>query len=116
LIGDTIQCGYHGMVYNHSGKCIKMSGPGAVPQVMRVRTYPVAETRHFVWIWMGDATKADPSLIPRAPYEGEDAFDHQFYFPLPFAGNIQLAHDNLLDYTPDCSMTRNARNLQIRRR
>src|SRR5579863_4244552 len=36
LLGDTIQCGYHGMIFNEQGRCIKMTGSGAVPQVMRV--------------------------------------------------------------------------------
>jgi phenylpropionate dioxygenase-like ring-hydroxylating dioxygenase large terminal subunit len=99
LVGDSIQCGYHGMVFNEHGKCTKISGPGAVPQVMRVRTFPLVEKRYFIWIWMGDPAKADPALIPKSPYEGNDGFDHHYYYPLPFNGNFQLGHDNLLDAT-----------------
>jgi phenylpropionate dioxygenase-like ring-hydroxylating dioxygenase large terminal subunit len=99
LLGDTIQCGYHGMIFNEQGRCIKMTGSGAVPQVMRVRTFPLVEKRLYIWIWMGDPEMADPSLIPKTPYEDNEEFDHQFYYPLPFAGNFQLAQDNLLDAT-----------------
>jgi phenylpropionate dioxygenase-like ring-hydroxylating dioxygenase large terminal subunit len=99
LLGDSIQCGYHGMVFNSQGQCTKMTGAGAVPPVMRVRTYPVVEKRVYIWIWIGDPDKADPALIPPTPYEDRDDFHHVFYYPLPFAGNFQLAQDNLLDAT-----------------
>lgn len=99
VIGDSIKCGYHGMVFNELGQCTKMSGPGIVPQIMRVKAYPLVERRLYIWIWLGDPEKANPSLIPVTPYEGNDQFDHRFYFPLPFSGNVQLAQDNLLDST-----------------
>jgi phenylpropionate dioxygenase-like ring-hydroxylating dioxygenase large terminal subunit len=99
VIGDTVECGYHGMLFNTEGKCLRMAGPGGIPNVMRVRTFPVVEKRHYIWIWVGDPAKADPSLIPSAPYEDDDSFDHQYYYPLPFNGNFQLARDNLLDAT-----------------
>jgi len=99
VIGDSIKCGYHGMVFNESGQCTRMAGPGIVPKAMRVKAYPVVEKRLYIWIWLGDPAKADPSLIPPTPYEDNDDFDHEFYFPLPFAGNVQLAQDNLLDST-----------------
>ena len=55
LLGDSIQCGYHGMVFNAQGRCTKMTGAGAVPHVMRVRTYPVVEKR----------VRADEELVVR---------------------------------------------------
>jgi vanillate O-demethylase monooxygenase subunit len=76
-----------------------MTATGAVPRVMRVQTYPLVEKRLYIWIWMGEAAKADPALIPPTPYETENSFHHVYYYPLPFAGNFQLAQDNLLDST-----------------
>ena len=99
LVGDSVQCGYHGMIFNTQGQCTKMTGAGAVPRVLRVQTYPLVEKRLYIWIWMGDPAKADPALIPATPYEERTDFDHQYYYPLPFAGNFQLAQDNLLDST-----------------
>lgn len=97
--GDSIQCGYHGMVFDEHGRCTKIAGGGAVPGVMRVRAYPVAERLHYVWIWMGDPAQADPAEIPTPPYADEKDFDHQYYYPLPMAANWQLLQDNLLDAT-----------------
>jgi vanillate O-demethylase monooxygenase subunit len=35
-----------------------------VPPGARVRGYPVAEKNRWLWIWMGEAARADESLIP----------------------------------------------------
>lgn len=99
VVGDSIQCGYHGMIFDPQGKCTSMASPGTVPNVMRVRSYPVVERRNFVWIWMGDAAKADAALIPTGMHEDDPLYDHLFHGPYPFYGNCQLAIDNLLDGT-----------------
>jgi len=99
VVGDSIRCGYHGMVYGEDGRCTHVAASKAVPSVLRVRTFPLVEKRNYIWIWMGDPTKADPALVPPTPYEDDDSFYHQFYYPASYAGNIQLAQDNLLDHT-----------------
>ncbi len=48
VIGDTIQCAYHGLVYDAAGKCIKIPGQDSVPAGARVRSYPVIERDQFV--------------------------------------------------------------------
>src|SRR5579863_3320431 len=63
LLGDTIQCGYHGLVYNGTGACIKVPGQ-EIPNGTRVRSYPVIERNQYVWIWMGDPKNADEKLLP----------------------------------------------------
>jgi vanillate O-demethylase monooxygenase subunit len=35
-----------------------------VPSNARVRAYPALERHRWVWVWMGEAAKADPALIP----------------------------------------------------
>lgn len=64
LDGDVVQCGYHGMRYGPSGACQSIPGQDIVPAKACVPVFPTHDKYKFVWIWMGDATKADPSLIP----------------------------------------------------
>src|SRR5579883_3451241 len=64
LIGDTMQCGYHGLVYDCAGACIKIPGEARVPRTARVRRYPVVERHRYLWIWPGDAEAANETLIP----------------------------------------------------
>ena len=64
LEGDVVRCGYHGMRFAPSGACVGIPGQDAIPAKARVRTFPMMERHRFVWIWMGDAAKADASLVP----------------------------------------------------
>jgi vanillate O-demethylase monooxygenase subunit len=61
--GDDLRCMYHGMKFAPSGKCIQIPGQEMIPPKLGVRSYPVVERDHLVWIWMGDPAKADPEQI-----------------------------------------------------
>lgn len=96
LIGDTVECGYHGLLYDCSGACIKVPGQRDVPKGARVHVYPVAERHGYVWIWMGDPARADEALIPdysrlTLPHLGRHGI------ALHVEGHYQLIVDNLLD-------------------
>jgi phenylpropionate dioxygenase-like ring-hydroxylating dioxygenase large terminal subunit len=70
--GDSLRCGYHGMLYGPDGVCKEIPGQAMIPPKARVRTYPVVEKDSWVWVWMGDPAKADPKHIcfaigPREP-------------------------------------------------
>jgi phenylpropionate dioxygenase-like ring-hydroxylating dioxygenase large terminal subunit len=96
LIGDTVQCGYHGIRYDSAGACIAIPGQSEIPSGACVRNYPVVERYRFIWIWMGDPELADPSKIP--DFSGvlqPDRFLTKLHLHLKC--NFQLHIDNLLD-------------------
>ena len=43
LIGDTVQCGYHGLEFDCTGACINVPGAERIPPRASVRSYPVIE-------------------------------------------------------------------------
>ena len=63
LIGNVVKCPYHGLEFDATGKCVKVPSQDMVPASARVRSYPVVERNHWVWVWMGERAKADPALI-----------------------------------------------------
>ncbi len=63
LKGNHIECGYHGMVLDGGGQCVHIPSQTTIPKKATVRAYPLAEKFGFVWIWMGDANKADETSI-----------------------------------------------------
>lgn len=63
-IDDTIECGYHGLVFDHTGRCTHVPGQTEVPRWAAVRSYPVAERNRWVFVWFGDPAQADPALLP----------------------------------------------------
>jgi phenylpropionate dioxygenase-like ring-hydroxylating dioxygenase large terminal subunit len=68
-----------------------------IPDKLGVRSYAVVERDHLVWIWMGDAQRADPASIVDFPYLREPGWrgvpDHMHY-----DANDLLIVDNLSDF------------------
>ena len=96
LIGDTLECGYHGLQYDCSGKCTRIPGQERIPPKVGVRAFPLAEKHRFLWIWMGDPKKADTELIPdysMLDRPGLRLSNIQFHMD----AHVQLVVDNLLD-------------------
>ena len=97
-IGDTIQCGYHGLRFNPAGACVEIPGQSKIPRNAMVRSYPVIERWNMVWIWMGAPEKADEATIPEYFWLKDDGWKSATGY-IPMKGNYQLLVDNLLDFT-----------------
>jgi vanillate O-demethylase monooxygenase subunit len=90
-------CGYHGLEMGCEGKAIAMPGQ-RVRGFPAIRSYPVTERYGFVWVWPGDAAKADLALLPQLAW----AEDPQW----AYGGGVynvkcdfRLMVDNLMDLT-----------------
>jgi phenylpropionate dioxygenase-like ring-hydroxylating dioxygenase large terminal subunit len=97
LVGDLIQCGYHGMQYDTSGNCVRIPGQPPIPQAAKLRRFALAEKYNAVWLWAGDPDAADPSRIvdiPEYRKPGWGLVDGQY---LHFATNYLNLIDNLVD-------------------
>ena len=95
--GDCVRCMYHGLKFDATGKCVQIPGQDNIPAKLGVRSYPVVERNHLVWIWMGDPAKADPALIVDIPYLSDPAWrgvaDYMHY-----EADYRLIVDNLSDF------------------
>ena len=63
IIGNNIECPYHGLTYDPSGNCVRIPGQAASPPGCFVKSYPAIERYKWIWVWMGDPKLADPKLI-----------------------------------------------------
>ena len=64
LKNDAIECGYHGLTFDGSGKCVAApTQPEQIPEKARVRSYPVVDRYRLLWIWMGEPELADSNDI-----------------------------------------------------
>jgi phenylpropionate dioxygenase-like ring-hydroxylating dioxygenase large terminal subunit len=97
LEGTCVRCMYHGLLFDSTGKCIQIPGQETIPPVLRVRTYPVADTGRLVWIWMGEAALADESKIPDFEYLSNPDW-HGMPDYLHYDANYLLIADNLADF------------------
>ncbi len=96
--GDCVRCGYHGLKFAADGRCVEIPGMDRVPPAVRVRRYPCVNQRKWVFVWMGEAERADPALLP-------DNFsnDHPEWHNRPgylhYETPLDLICDNLLDFS-----------------
>ena len=74
------------------GRCVH-SRAGQPPNGIAVRSFPAFERYGAVWLWMGDAEKADPKISGRR--SAESGGGHHFYFHVK--ANYLLLNDNLSD-------------------
>jgi vanillate O-demethylase monooxygenase subunit len=98
LVGNIVQCPYHGLQFDSSGKCVKVPSQDMVPASARVRAYPVVERNHWIWIWMGEPAKADPALIEDFHWMDDPAWRYGGNY-LHVESNYLLLVENLLDTT-----------------
>lgn len=98
LVGDVLVCGYHGMQFDPSGRCVNMPAMPIVPSNASVRSFPTVERGGLIWIWMGDADHADESLVPDTSWLVSPEWKS-------VSGSFHLKsdyvamHENLLDQT-----------------
>ena len=98
LIGDVVKCPYHGLEFDTTGACVKVPSQERVPPSARVRSYPVVERNHWIWLWTGDPAKADPALIEDFHWLDDPKWGYGGNY-LHVEANYLLLVENLLDTT-----------------
>jgi len=97
LVGNLIQCGYHGLQYNCAGQCVKVPGQATVPSGAKVRSYPVVERDQVIWIWMGDpALAVEADIVPYPWHNPGSGWAHRKEYYV-IECDYQLMNDNLMD-------------------
>ena len=97
--GDSIRCKYHGLKLGPDGVAEEMPlKTEKVNKSVCAETFVTHERYRFVWIWIGDKEKADPSLIPDMwPCEKQGWVHDGGYYHV--ACDYRLMIDNLMDLT-----------------
>ena len=97
VVEGKLTCGYHGLEMGCDGKTIAMPGQ-RVQAFPAIRSYPVQERYGFIWVWPGDASKADATLIPHQQWHDNSnwAYGGGMYH---INCDYRLMIDNLMDLT-----------------
>ncbi len=99
VVENGLQCGYHGLVFDASGRCVEVPGQDAPPNEARVRAWRVVERQQFVWIWMGDPAHADESAIVDYPFHDQPRQWPHRKAVMHIKCNYTMMIDNLMDLT-----------------
>lgn len=97
LVGDSLQCPYHGLRFDRDGRCVhNPHGDGSVPAGSGVRSYPLVERHGALWVWTGEPGRADPAAIPDFARFDDPALAVSRGY-LKVTAPYELVTDNLLD-------------------
>ena len=97
VIGDCIQCPFHGFEYDTSGACTLVPANGSnaePPKALHAKAYPVREAHGLVYIWWGEPH----NNLPPVPWF-ESISDDMVYTTLRdhWANHYARAIENQLD-------------------
>lgn len=95
--GDNLRCGYHGWAFDQQGKCVSLPYDKGVGEGPRgVRAYPCRERYGLIFVFPGDAAKAETTPFPEIPSAENPAYKTRF---LNRRANCHYSfmHENLMD-------------------
>lgn len=98
LHGDNVICGYHGLEFDDTGRCVYMPSQDTINPSACVKSYPLEERHRFLWIWMGDPALADPAKIPDLHWNDDPAWTGDGKV-IHVKCDYRLVVDNLMDLT-----------------
>jgi phenylpropionate dioxygenase-like ring-hydroxylating dioxygenase large terminal subunit len=94
--GGRVTCGYHGLSFDASGRCVH-NPHGVVIGAMRVASFPLVERHAALWVWLGAPDLADAARIPDLSYIDTTPPGARIFGYLPTKANYELLADNILD-------------------
>ena len=97
--GDNIRCRYHGLLVDNEGQAVELPVRSEkTHKSICTQSFPVLERHRFIWIWIGEKSKADEKLIPNfwPCSHPQWTFDGGYYH---IKCDYRLVIDNLMDLT-----------------
>ncbi len=97
VVGERIQCGYHGWEFDTQGTCQLVPGLCTEPEAKgrRAERYPIAEQDGFVWVFM--TPNVDPDTEPfRFPNVGDKGYTTA-YRSVEAQASVHATIENALD-------------------
>ena len=98
MIGDRIECAYHGWQFDSDGRCAhvpQLSSRSGLPHC-RVQSFPAVERHGFIWIFPGDPNLAG-EIAPLAMSEWEDLNEIPSWVKLGCNAHFSYLIENLMD-------------------
>ena len=97
LVGDNIECGYHGLTFNCEGNCIRIPSQKKIQKTLKVLNFPILEKHGIVWVWMGEKSLAKSCEIFDMPQFTESGWEVHQGDVLHLNSNYLNVAENLVD-------------------
>lgn len=107
VVGDCVQCPYHGWQYDGAGQCTKIPTMGAddkLPARAKVDSYPVQEKYGIVFAFLGDLPEDErPPIWDLDEYDAPDwranklvVFEVDYYYERSVENALDPAHNEFV--------------------
>ncbi len=96
VVEGALQCPYHGLRFGTDGACVFSPHPGGDRPQASVAAFPLVERHALLWIWIGNAARADPATIPDFSWLDNPKVETVRGATLA-EGHYELYSDNILD-------------------
>jgi len=96
VVGDELQCGYHGLKFDSCGTCTWAPNQTKIPSRANISSYPLVVTGPWVWMWIGDPAAPAMAKLPELPWLSDPEWGVVSGME-PLAARYGLLVDNLLD-------------------
>ena len=96
VVGDFLQCAYHGFCFDRVGNCVRIPSQKKIPPGAHVQNYPVKEKHGHIFVWMGSQNFSKLEPIYEFPWEEDKnwrVINLKFHAPFEY----RLLIDNLMD-------------------
>ena len=95
--GDRLSCDYHCWTYDRSGRCVTVPYLDKARSLPNgVRSYPAREAYGFVFVFPGDAEKAEQVGFPQIPTHGQPHYRTRV-LDRRIDCHYSFMHENLMD-------------------
>lgn len=98
VVGEGIECPYHGWRFAPDGRCVRVSGveSRSIPEGCHLKSYPVVEQDGFVWIFPGEA-ELSRSVRPMSMVEWDDLDFVRSSAKMSCRAHFSFVIENLMD-------------------
>lgn len=97
VVGDCVECPYHGWRYDGDGRLLAvpaLTAEETLPQPTTMRAFPAREQDEHVWVWLGTGPPdGEPFHFPHC---GEPGWT-TFFMHTRFAAPVEACLENFLD-------------------
>ena len=97
LLGDLVECGYHGLTFDASGTCVRAPTQARIPPLAQVHSFPTVDKYGLVWVWMGDPAAAHETDLIEIEHAASPDWHLTRGDSLSCRCNYLYLMDNLLD-------------------
>jgi vanillate O-demethylase monooxygenase subunit len=108
VIGDDLECPYHGLRFGPDGACSHNPFSNTAPSRAAVRSFPVVEDDGCIWIWPGDPEQARATPVPNFRFLRQKPSYELIRMYNYMSADFLLAIDNLMEHSHAGFLHRNS--------